>query len=114
MQSHQLFINVTNEINLKVGKLGKFIFPVGYYVYTGSAKKNIDKRIKRHLSKKKNLHWHIDYLLNNDAVQIIDIKKSEIIECSLNQKTNGVIIIKGFGSSDCNLCCGSHLKYLGN
>ena len=114
MQSYQLFINVTKEINLKVGKLGKFIFPVGYYVYTGSAKKNIDKRIKRHLSKKKNLHWHIDYLLNNDAVQIIDIKKSEIIECSLNQKTNGVIIIRGFGSSDCNLCCGSHLKYLGN
>ena len=114
MQSYQLFINVTKEINLKVGKLGKFIFPVGYYVYTGSAKKNIDKRIKRHLSKKKNLHWHIDYLLNNDAVQIIDIKKSEIIECILNKKINGTIIIKGFGSSDCNLCCGSHLKYLGD
>ena len=114
MQSYQLFINVTKEINLKVGKLGKFIFPVGYYVYTGSAKKNIDKRIKRHLSKKKKLHWHIDYLLNNDAVQIIYIKKSEMIECSLNKKTYGTIIVKGFGSSDCNLCCGSHLKYLGD
>ena len=53
MQSYQLFINVTKEINLQVGKLGKFIFPVGSYVYTGSAKKNIDKRIERHLSKKK-------------------------------------------------------------
>ena len=73
MQSYQLFINVTKEINLKVGKLGRFIFPTGTYVYTGSAKKNIDKRIERHLSKKKKLHWHIDYLLNNDAVQIIDI-----------------------------------------
>ena len=114
MQSYQLFINVTKEINLKVGKLGKFIFPVGYYVYTGSAKKNINKRIKRHLSKKKKLHWHIDYLLNNNSVQIIDIKKSEMIECSLNKKTNGTIIIKGFGSSDCNLCCESHLKYRGN
>ena len=111
MQSYQLFINVTKEINLKVGKLGKFIFPVGYYVYTGSAKKNIDKRIKRHLSKKKNLHWHIDYLLNNDAVQIIDIKKSKMTECVLNKKTKGTIIIDGFGSSDCNLCCRSHLKY---
>ena len=54
MQSYQLFINVTKEINLKVGKLGRFIFPIGSYVYTGSAKKNIDKRIERHFAKKKN------------------------------------------------------------
>ena len=114
MQSYQLFINVTKEINLKVGKLGKFIFPVGSYVYTGSAKKNIDKRIERHFSKKKNLHWHIDYLLNNDAVQLINTKKSQITECSLNKKTKGTIIINGFGSSDCNLSCKSHLKYMGN
>ena len=109
MKSYQLFINVSKEIDLKIRKLGIYLFPVGSYVYTGSAKKNINKRIERHLSKKK-LHWHIDYLLNNDAAQIIDIKKSEMIECNLNKKTNGTRIIKGFGSSDCNLCCGSHLK----
>ena len=86
MQSYQLLIKVTKDIDLKVGKLGRFIFPVGSYVYTGSAKKNIDKRIERHFSKKKKLHWHIDYLLNNDAVKIIDIKKSEMIECSFNKK----------------------------
>ena len=114
MQSYQLFINITKEINLKVGKLGKFIFPAGSYVYTGSARKNIDKRIKRHLSKKKNLHWHIDYLLNNDAVQIIDTKKSQMTECNLNKKTKGTIIIDGFGSSDCNLSCKSHLKFREN
>ena len=110
MQSYQLLIKVTKDIDLKVGKLGRFIFPVGSYVYTGSAKTNIDKRIERHLSKEKKLHWHIDYLLNNDAVKIIDIKKSEMIECSLNKKTKGTIIIDGFGSSDCNLSCKSHLK----
>ena len=114
MQSYQLFINVTKEINLKVGKHGKFIFPVGSYAYTGSAKKNIDKRIERHLSKKKNLHWHIDYLLNNDSVQIISTRKSQIAECSLNKKTKGTIIIDGFGSSDCYLSCKSHLKYMEN
>tara|TARA_B100001248_G_C26973808_1_gene271432 strand:- start:101 stop:490 length:390 start_codon:yes stop_codon:yes gene_type:complete len=111
LQSYQLFINVKKEINLKVGKLGKFIFPVRYYVYTGSAKKNIDKRIQRHLYKKKKLHWHIDYLLNNDAVEIIDTMKSQMTECNLNKKTTGTIIIDGFGSSDCNLSCVSHLKY---
>jgi Uri superfamily endonuclease len=46
LQSYQLFINVTKEINLKVGKLGKFIFPVGSYVYTGSAKKKSIKELK--------------------------------------------------------------------
>ena len=53
LQSYQLFINVTKEIELKVGKLGKFIFPIGTYVYTGSAKKNIDKRIKDIFLRKK-------------------------------------------------------------
>ena len=77
MQSYQLLIKVTKDIDLKVGKLGRFIFPVGSYVYTGSAKTNIDKRIERHLSKEKKLHWHIDYLLNNDAVKIIDIKNQK-------------------------------------
>ena len=111
MKSYQLFINVSKEIDLKIGKLGRYLFPVGSYVYTGSAKKDINKRIERHLSKNKKLHWHIDYLLNNDAVHIIDTKKSEITECSLIKKTKGTIIVDGFGSSDCNLCCKSHLKY---
>ena len=55
MKSYQLFINVPKEIDLKIGKLGIYLFPVGSYVYTGSAKKNINKRIKRHLSKKKSI-----------------------------------------------------------
>ena len=114
LQSYQLFINVAKEIDLIIGKLGRFIFPIGSYVYTGSAKTNIDKRIERHLSKKKNLHWHIDYLLNDDAVQITNTKKLQITESSLNKKTKGTIIIDGFGSSDCNLSCKSHLKFREN
>ena len=80
-------------------------------MFTQDLQKNIDKRFKRHLSKIKNLHWHIDYLLNNDAVQIIYTKKSQITECNLNKKTKGTIIIDGFGSTDCNLSCKSHLKF---
>ena len=60
---------------------------------------------------RKKTHWHIDYLLNNGAVHIIDTKKSKLTECSLNQKTKGTVIIDGFGSSDCNLFCKSHFKY---
>ena len=43
--------------------LSEFLLKKGIYIYTGSAKKNIDSRIKRHLSNSKKLHWHIDYLL---------------------------------------------------
>ena len=110
MQSYQLFIEIEKDIKIKIGKLGIFEFQKGNYIYTGSAKRNIDARIKLHLSKDKNLHWHIDYLLKNQEVKIIDVKRSDITECELNQAVNGEIIVKGFGSSDCKASCGSHLK----
>ena len=111
LQSYQLFIKVNKDIDLKVGKLGRFIFSIGSYVYTGSAKKNLDKRIERHLSKKKKLHWHIDYLLLNKNVKVIDVNRSNKFECDLNKETEGEIIIHGFGSSDCEAGCKSHLKF---
>ena len=89
-----------------------FTFPKGIYVYTGSAKRNIDKRIARHLSKDKNLHWHIDYLLANEQTKIIKVTKSELSECDLNTDVKGIIIVKGFGNSDCKENCKSHLKFL--
>ena len=78
-----------------------FTFPKGIYVYTGSAKRNIDKRITRHLSRDKNLHWYIDYLLANEQTKIIKAMKSELEECDLNADIKGKKIVKGFGSSDC-------------
>ena len=73
---------------------------------------NIDKRIARHLSKDKNLHWHIDYLLANEQTNIIKVTKSELRECDLNTDVKGKIIVEGFGNSDCKENCKSHLKFL--
>ncbi len=112
MQSYQLFINLSQNIEIQIGKLGLFTFPKGTYVYTGSAKINIDKRIARHLSKDKNLHWHIDYLLANEQTKIIKVTKSELSECDLNTDVKGKIIVEGFGNSDCKENCKSHLKFL--
>ncbi len=112
MQSYQLFINISQNIKIQIGKLGFFTFPKGTHVYTGSARKNINTRIARHLSKHKNFHWHIDYLLANDQSKIIKVTKSKISECDLNAEVKGKIIVKGFGSSDCKENCGSHLKYI--
>jgi len=112
MQSYQLFIALSQATEIQIGRLGLFKFPKGTYVYTGSAKRSIDERIARHLSRDKNLHWHIDYLLANDQAKIIKVIQSEFEECVLNAGTKGGIIVKGFGSSDCKEGCKSHLIFL--
>ena len=53
--TYQLFIEVTEFLTLTVGKLGEFDLPAGNYVYTGSAKANLEARIARHLSRDKSL-----------------------------------------------------------
>ena len=110
MQSYQLYIYLKKGTHIQVGKLGFFHFPKGNYVYVGSAKKNIEQRIKRHNSKNKKLHWHIDYLLNNVYAKIIKVNLESCTECELYNNTVGRVIISGFGSSDCKNRCYSHLK----
>ncbi|MEJ2544397.1 MAG: GIY-YIG nuclease family protein [Calditrichaceae bacterium] len=111
--SYQIIFTLNTEIKLQVGKIGKYIFPEGRYIYTGSARKNIDSRIQRHQKKDKKLHWHIDYLLIQNECEIQDIIKSDLDECKLNQSADGEIIVAGFGASDCREGCISHLKYQG-
>lgn len=111
--SYQLILSVNKQITLQVGRLGRFKFPVGTYVYTGSARRNMGKRIERHHRKSKPLRWHIDYLLRHPSVEILHVRHSRKKECTLNRETPGEITVKGFGSSDCRGGCGSHLKYQG-
>ena len=59
--TYQLTIQLKQDSTVQIGKFGTFEFPAGYYVYTGSAKRNLEARIQRHLSKEKRLKWHIDY-----------------------------------------------------
>ena len=110
--TYQLHILVKKPLKLQIGKFGEFDFPKGHYIYTGSAKKNIETRVRRHLSDDKKLRWHIDYLLINKEVEVTDVSYSKQAECKLNQSVNGKIIIKGFGASDCKKRCQSHLKLL--
>ena len=48
--------------DIEVGAKGSISFLQGYYVYVGSAKKNLASRLARHTRKRKKMHWHIDYL----------------------------------------------------
>jgi Uri superfamily endonuclease len=106
-----LIINVKKDTPVTVGALGEIIFTRGLYAYVGSAQSNLELRIKRHLKKKKVLFWHIDYMLDNAAAEILYVFVKEADrteECNIARMMNGEgEAIAGFGSSDCN--CISHL-----
>lgn len=108
-----LWIALDKDIQTKIGSLGRINFKKGVYLYVGSAKKNFQARIERHLVKKKRIFWHIDYLLSsNDAKikQIWIINKDK--ECKTAQFLckEGYSSINRFGSSDCN--CRGHLFFI--
>ena len=113
LKCYQLHIRVQKPVVIGVGKLGTFEFPTGDYVYTGSGKRNLDRRLSRHLLRSKRLRWHIDYLLSDPEVKVTGYVLSEELECEINQGTAGDIIVPRFGATDCRNGCGSHLKFLG-
>lgn len=98
---------------LAIGRLGVFEFPAGRYVYTGSARRNLEARIARHRRTEKALRWHIDWLLAAPAARIVSVRRSHEPECALNRKAGGRVLAAGFGASDCSAGCDSHLRYLG-
>lgn len=120
---YTLIIFLAKDKTLKVGKLGKIKLLRGYYAYTGSAlgphEKSLQNRIYRHLSKRKTLRWHIDYLLKDPEATVkavIAAETDERQECRINKliadKMDGKILAMGFGASDCKENCGSHLIFL--
>jgi Uri superfamily endonuclease len=111
-RTYQLLIEVAAPVRVTVGRLGEFEFPAGLYCYTGSALRNFEARVRRHLSPSKKLHWHIDYLLAAPGVRIREVRRFREDECPVNQRTAGEIPVSGFGASDCRAGCGSHLKRL--
>lgn len=114
-----MHLRLQEEQRLMVGKLGRASFPKGFYVYVGSAQKNLSQRIERHLRNAETpggatAHWHIDYLLPHAKILSIHVfKASKEWECRLSRRLARLegarVIMKGFGSSDCR--CPSHLYY---
>ncbi|MDR0379956.1 MAG: GIY-YIG nuclease family protein [Candidatus Accumulibacter sp.] len=107
-----MLIEVATPVRVVVGRLGEFEFPAGLYVYTGSARRNFEARVRRHLSSTKKMRWHVDYLLAAPGVRVREVKHFCEDECLVNQRTAGEIPVPGFGASDCRAGCGSHLKFL--
>lgn len=109
-------LHVPRATTLRVGRLGTFTFPAGYYTYTGSAMGGLGARLDRHRRRRKKLRWHIDYLLQHaDLVDAFTVPTRRRTECRLNRRVLNMqgarVVAPGFGSSDCR--CPSHLVYVG-
>lgn len=110
-------IELAETCEIEVGGLGTIHFKAGWYVYAGSARKNLAKRINRHLRKiRKQKHWHIDYLTPfAKTIKGLPIMSYRNLECDLAvelQRLGGKPVPR-FGSSDCqgHPKCPSHLYY---
>jgi len=111
-----LVLNISKNLQAKIGFLGKIKFDKGIYAYVGSAQNNLEKRIARHMSKNKKKFWHIDYLLDSEFTKVINVfykKSRKIEECKIADNLGKTeILIPNFGCSDCN--CKSHLFRIKN
>jgi Uri superfamily endonuclease len=116
-----LWVELSQEIALRIGSLGEAMLPKGQFLYVGSAHKNLAQRIARHqrLDKQKsgNLHWHIDYLLTHPKIRLIAaIPFPNGNECEISRNLavqKGVTVpIAHFGATDCRSGCPAHLYHL--
>lgn len=107
-----LWLRIDAPRRIRVGALGTLLFAPGLYAYVGSAQRNRNARVQRHLRVEKPLRWHIDYLRPHG--EIVDVTcrdggrddECRLVE-ELIQSAQASRSHPGFGASDCG--CGGHL-----
>jgi sugar fermentation stimulation protein A len=108
--SYLIVLRLPRRRTMSVGSLGHVTFRKGYYIYVGSANRNLARRIQRHHRLRKSLFWHIDYLRNTaEWVGALPIRTADNIGCVLAgaMEKTAQWSIPNFGASDCS--CSSHL-----
>jgi sugar fermentation stimulation protein A len=108
--SYIIVLKLNRDRKLTIGGLGAVKFRKGYYLYVGSAKKDLSQRIARHQRLTKKKHWHIDFLREHaEFVAAIPIRSSADLECAIAGALGTIAdwLVPAFGSSDCS--CETHL-----
>ncbi len=73
----------------------------GLYAYVGSAMNSLTARLRRHLSKNKKIHWHIDQLTEvGEVILIVAFTGNRLEEKLSHFLSDRFEVIKNFGSSD--------------
>ena len=131
-----MVMHLDHELDLEIRSKGMMHFNAGYYMYVGSAKANLTKRIERHKRKRKKMHWHLDYFRGYcEMIAAVSIRTSGLaleswslthepypsmpsmpdpdvdvsVECALADAVRAIAEwdVPKFGCSDCD--CMSHL-----
>jgi Uri superfamily endonuclease len=102
---------------ITIGRLGRFEFPAGWYLYVGSAlgPGGPEARLSRHFRRStsgKRAHWHADYVREVAAWGgAWACHSQERLECAwaeaLRRRLDASVVVRGFGASDCR--CPAHL-----
>ncbi|MDR2313638.1 MAG: DNA/RNA nuclease SfsA [Spirochaetaceae bacterium] len=120
--SYLIILELPTETETEAGSLGKICFKPGWYVYAGSAQKNLRALVNRRLQKTgKKKHWPLDYLTPfAGSIQALPFMSYRNLECALSAELAALggkplrSRIKGkpgFGASGCTGGCASHLWY---
>ncbi|MEX2217035.1 MAG: GIY-YIG nuclease family protein, partial [Phycisphaeraceae bacterium] len=112
---YALVLSLNRKKAITIGKLGRFTFEPGWYVYLGSAHAGggVKARTDRHRRVEKKLRWNVDHFRPHAALTEIwfshDVHERE---CQWAQALAGLrgasVPVDGFGSHDCD-CCPAHL-----
>jgi sugar fermentation stimulation protein A len=108
--SYLVIYHLPRKRLIEIGGLGKVTFRQGYYVYVGSAMRNLSQRVERHRRIRKKVHWHIDYFSGlADFRTALPVRSEDDLECELASAMGNISewSVPGFGCSDCS--CPSHL-----
>jgi len=102
----------TTAGSVQVGRRGEHFLPAGPYLYVGSARRGLSKRIARHEARRKQTHWHVDAVtLRAGRIRSWVWPHRPGLECRLARavvgRGLGQVWVGGCGSSDCS--CASHL-----
>ena len=122
---YAIFLTLDEAAELLIGRLGRFVFPAGEYIYTGSAHGpgGLQGRLRHHLRPVQCPHWHIDWLRTKAVVSggfyVVQGEEKESgmpLECAWSQALLEApqisAPVKGFGASDCHSGCEAHLLYV--
>lgn len=107
---YMIVMDVDKETTLSLQGLGKINLKKGYYIYVGSASKNLKERIERHRRRRKKTFWHVDHLTSLFPPSFyFPIRIERSYECEIAKKLLEISdwVVPGFGSSDCR--CVAHL-----